>query len=1520
MGNVCLEARLSGTSIATAFPTRTSECQLSRLFRAELTECKEVHESEEKSVSDQENHPSDGNKTRSVAIPSDGNPPLQDGTILSADWDKTQNYVETTNPTSLGRYTIEELIGSGGFGTVYRVWDDQLQRSVAVKLPHLHRIHTEEERRAYLSEARTVAGLDHPGIVPVYDFGVLSDGRCFVVSKLIQGRNLAQLLVGQRYSVDKTVRILIDVANTLNYIHHLKLIHRDIKPSNLLIDHDDRVYVVDFGLALHESEAVTHRSGAGTPSYMSPEQAGGEGHLIDSRTDLYSLGAVMYEMLAGVRPIIGGSFEETRRLLLSEEPVSLLERDSTLPAELNRICLKLLSKRASDRYPIAAILIDDLKHFQSHERSTDSATATEAAGASSVKNSNQFVPRGLRAYDRHDAYFFMRLLPGPFDRDGIPESVSHWRRWVLPSEESPENQRFGVIAGPSGCGKSSLIRAGLVPLLDRNVVSTIIMEATIDRTETQLAMLLDSRFPDLSEAQSLTDKLSAIRRGKGLAAGKKLVIVIDQFEQWLHSVHELDQAELVRALRQCDGVRLQCIVLVRDDFWLALNRFMEAVEAPLNLGQNVKMVDLFDQNHAKVVLTQLGQAYGRLPELPLSVDAKKFIEQGVSYLAQDGKVFPVHLSLFVEMVKARDWIPHTLSELGGAVGVGVRFLQESFSAAHAPMQYRLHETGIRATLEGLLPEVGTLIKTRHRTLQELRDLSGYGDDTKRFDSLMTILEGQLKLISPVDTFDHSRTSVDERTSTLHYQLSHDFLVPSIREWLFSEHKKTYTGRCRLMLADQSVIWNKQPIHRHLPLWRDWIQYRLLLRTSTLREPEKRMLASANRVLGLQTLIGALLAIVMILAVEGFRSWNQVHALISQLRTTNVSAVPAIVQELLPHRWLAPRLVKGQLHTAKSGTTEAVNLRLAQIHWEPEAAEPLMQYAINTGDSRSLLVIRESLQPYRDRCVDECWQVLESGPAAPPRSVPRQRAFRAAMLLARLDPPTPAATSSRWLNMAPFLSEEVVDWVLRSPDDYRVIVDGMLPLAELLTPSLSLTLGQPEPSDRSRSQIALLRSFHEGEDQRLTSMLVQGSKWQWDDLKPAIKRVSPEWLRPRLSVPRDTSSPEAELRWERQVAASAALLLSIAPDERSWGWLRRDPNPGIRSLLIERIAYLGVPLAVVEQRFIQEGTLAEQADPGLLSGLLLAIAEFPEANSQLTEPSRSLIRQLYEMHPDSGVHSAAGWIMDHIGMPVNPAKLATSGVNGRAGFQWRVTPQGHVMVRFDARNEPEIGRIFELCTTEVSVRQYQAFHPYKYYSSKISPNVECPVNIVKWPEALNYCNWLSSQHGLSEDNYCCPAGPPGESFEQQLTRLNEWSPDQDTSYMNRRGYRIPTQAEWAFACAAGAKSRWYFGIDPTLVTRYAWCVENALGPGSTGAVQTHPSGQLGPNEAGLFDMYGNVVEWSSTREGTGLGVNRLFVMGGSYAYEPSNLTNRSTRSTPTNTEFDSLGFRIARTVSESDWAP
>ena len=321
----------------------------------------------------------------------------------------------------------------------------------------------------------------------------------------------------------------------------------------------------------------------------------------------------------------------------------------------------------------------------------------------------------------------MRLLPGPYDRDGLPESVRFWKTRIERTD-SESSFSVGLLYGPSGCGKSSLIKAGLLPRLAKYVIPTYI-EATAGDTDLRLLKSLRRRFPGVEQFADLKETLTALRQGQYIPEGDKLLIIVDQFEQWLHATRDTQNTDLEQALRQCDGERVQCILMVRDDFWLATSRFMRELEVNLLEDQNLALVDLFDTDHATNVLAAFGRAFGKLPQAAKEISKQEadFLRKSVDELAEHGRINSARLAVFAEMMKTKSWTIATLKQVGGTKGIGVTFLEGTLAGPTASPEHRFHQKAARAVLKALLPETGSDIKGHLRSYDELLQASGYAE-------------------------------------------------------------------------------------------------------------------------------------------------------------------------------------------------------------------------------------------------------------------------------------------------------------------------------------------------------------------------------------------------------------------------------------------------------------------------------------------------------------------------------------------------------------------------------------------------------------------------------------------------------------------------------------------------------------------------------------------------------------------------------------------------------------------------
>ncbi|MBI3823432.1 MAG: serine/threonine protein kinase [Planctomycetes bacterium] len=267
-------------------------------------------------------------------------------------------------PATFGDYELLEEIGRGGMGVVYKAWDKKLQRHVALKTI-LRGIHaTPADLGRFRSEAQAAGGLTHPNIVPVYQVGEF-DGQAYFCMKHVVGRTLAAAMADKPLHPRDAARYMIAIARAVQHAHEKGILHRDLKPSNILIDENDEPLVTDFGLAkrVEGGETMTHTGAiVGTPSYMAPEQAEGARNPTPA-CDVYSLGAILYELLTGRPPFLAASAVETLLLVRSEEPVRPRALNPQIDVDLEFICRKCLEKRPEHRYASAAKLADDLEAF-----------------------------------------------------------------------------------------------------------------------------------------------------------------------------------------------------------------------------------------------------------------------------------------------------------------------------------------------------------------------------------------------------------------------------------------------------------------------------------------------------------------------------------------------------------------------------------------------------------------------------------------------------------------------------------------------------------------------------------------------------------------------------------------------------------------------------------------------------------------------------------------------------------------------------------------------------------------------------------------------------------------------------------------------------------------------------------------------------------------------------------------------------------------------------------------------------
>lgn len=699
-------------------------------------------------------------------------------------------------------YDLHDQLGAGGFGAVYRATQSLVEREVAVKIILPALANQPDFVRRFESEARLVARLEHPHIVPLYDYWRDPDGA-YLVMRFLRAGSLQHRLEstpGGRLPDTEIVRIIDQVASALSHAHKSGVVHRDLKPDNIMMDEDGNAYLGDFGLATADDSGVAesgavkdaekaNQSGiSGSPNYISPEQVrGGE---ITPRTDIYSFGVMTYELFTGKHPFSTRNISELLIQHLNQPLPDLLLERPDLPPALAVTVARATAKNPDDRHA-------DVLQFAGEIRAAfDTSAPADLIGSDDMIlidvapavdwESLQNPYKGLRPFEEADAADF-------FGRDALTAQL------IGRLKDGHLLERFLAVVGPSGSGKSSVVKAGVVPSLRYGAVGrsetwfvTEFVPETdpIERLKTALLGVAtawngqDLNQLLMSTPDGLTRAVDAV-----LPPTETLLLVIDQFEEaFTLTRDDAIRDQFLRIIQQAVSApnsRIYVIITLRADFYdkpLLFEGFGNLMKARTEVVLPLSVEEL------EQAITEPAARVGATVDTNL-------VAALVNDVAAEPGALPLLQYVLYEVFERRDGLNLTLrayEESGGALGALARRAEETFATFDAEQQATTRQLFLRLVTLGEGAE-----DTRRRAL--LSELLALGKESDKPGSIQAILDvfGKYRLLS----FDR-----DTETREPTVEVAHEALIRKwtrLREWLSGSRNDI---RMQRSLAQAAAEW------------------------------------------------------------------------------------------------------------------------------------------------------------------------------------------------------------------------------------------------------------------------------------------------------------------------------------------------------------------------------------------------------------------------------------------------------------------------------------------------------------------------------------------------------------------------------------------------------------------------------------------------------------------------------------------------------------------------------------------
>ena len=690
-------------------------------------------------------------------------------------------------------YALAERIGMGGMGSVYRAVQPNVEREVAVKIILPAFANHPDFIRRFEAEAQLVARLEHPHIVPLYDYW-REPGVAYLVMRLLRGGNVQNMMKQEAPSIETIAHMLEQICSALNAAHRIGVIHRDLKPANVLLDEDNNAYLADFGIAKNlgnpDLENQTQMDAIiGSPQYMSPEQI--RSLSVRPETDIYCLGVMLYEMLTGALPFTGPTPFDLIQHHINTPMPSLAAHRTGLPAALDAVITRATAKEPGERYTDALAFFHDFR--QAIGRMVDAhplPVTYDEEEETIIESANPF--KGLRAFNEADADNF-------FGRETLIQQL------LARLGEGGELSRFLAVIGPSGSGKSSVVRAGLLPALRRgglpgseNWFIVDMLPGKHPFEELEASLLRVAVNPPQSLLAQLKDGnrglLRAVHRILPADNSVELVLVIDQFEEMFTLVEdEAERALLLESLANAvmdERSRLRVIVTLRADFTDKPLRYIDFGEM---MNRRFEFVLPLTADEVERAVAGPAQRVGLKLEKGLvsTIIREAGNQPGTLPLLQYA------LSELFEKREGRTLTNKAYREIGGVLGALGRSAEEIFLKMNEVEQSAARQLFLRLVTLGEGTE-----DTRRRVLRDelegLTTVHGVALSSSK-GPWSTVMDrfGKARLL----TFDHDPIT---RGATL--EVAHEALIREwarLREWLIESRADVRSQR---QLAHAAQEW------------------------------------------------------------------------------------------------------------------------------------------------------------------------------------------------------------------------------------------------------------------------------------------------------------------------------------------------------------------------------------------------------------------------------------------------------------------------------------------------------------------------------------------------------------------------------------------------------------------------------------------------------------------------------------------------------------------------------------------